>query len=234
MLQKRDGDTDEQFMTSLRGVGSELTTLARTRGVGIRIGTRHPMGIPSENVGEERRVRETLGAVEISVAEDEVPALVNHAGAFGQPLAEIAGFGTSVVAAGPVHHIVEPRTGRLFLSAAFRRDASISSDQFHDWWLNRHAPIAVAYLAPQLLAYDQVHVDAELSERASKAAGFAFEQVDAYDNLTWESFEKFVASMNKPGLVDAMLADEQGFIDLVTYIGSQMSVDAEFKPPPAG
>jgi EthD domain len=110
------------------------------------------------------------------------------------------------------------------LSLAFRRHPGTSVEEFRNWWLHQHAVVATRYLLPELLAYDQVHVDRDLSRRASVSAGITFEPYDAYDNLTWATLESSIRSTSKPGSEQEIYQDEIGHLDHSTYRGAVMRV----------
>jgi hypothetical protein len=81
---------------------------------------------------------------------------------------------------GPTYRIVEPQEGAVFLSLSFKRHPGTSVAEFRRWWLTQHAQVATPLL-PGLLAYDQVHVDHELSKRAAEVAGLPYVPYDSYD-----------------------------------------------------
>jgi hypothetical protein len=225
LLQVRQDKEEEEFFNSLSALGTEFARLAGDFDVSVRVGTRHPASISSER--PDSRVAETAGAVEVSVPEARLETLPQCARSFGPLLAAIADTERSIVAAGPVHHIVEPKKGALFLSVVFRRHSSITPEQFHEWWLNQHAPLATSFLLPEMLAYDQVHLRQDLSEHASIEARFAYHRYDAYDNLTWADYESSLRSVSKPGLAEAMSEDDHERIDRASYVGTNMSVIQE-------
>jgi hypothetical protein len=121
-----------------------------------------------------------------------------------------------------MHRIVEPRPGDVFLSLTFQREPGTTLEELHQWWINQHAVLATRYL-PEVLAYDQVHVDHQLSEQASRDAGFAYRCYDSYDNVTWANYDEFVKSVSKPGVLDIMRQDEVGHIGKSSKVGAHMS-----------
>ena len=69
-------------------------------------------------------------------------------------------------------------------------------------------------MGPELLAYDQVHVDAAMSRALSQALSIRDAAYDAYDNLTWASSNAFTASCSHdPEGMERVVADEVGRID---------------------
>jgi hypothetical protein len=80
--------------------------------------------------------------------------------------------------------------------------------------MNQHSRIATPVLEPELLAYDQVHVDHAVSQSVAAAFGVPYVEYDAYDNLTWQDRRAFVNSCTKDleGMA-RIAADEVGRID---------------------
>jgi EthD domain len=134
---------------------------------------------------------------------------------------------SSALTVGRVHHIVEPAEGAIFTSLAFVRYPGTSVDEFRKWWLHQHATFAVRLLSPELLAYDQVHVDRVLSEQTSEVTGTRCHPYDAYGNLPWTSIDQLVCSVAKPGGREEMYHDEMGHNDHATCPGSLMAVNGD-------
>ncbi|MGO8856811.1 MAG: EthD domain-containing protein [Steroidobacteraceae bacterium] len=172
-------------------------------------------------MGESRTPTSVEGAVEITGGEGSSPDLAAHAEQLGAMIRPLIDVSQAALTVGPTHRIVEPRPGGVFLSLSFRRHPDTTVEQFRHWWLTQHAKVAVPRL-PGLLAYDQVHVDHELSRRASEAAGLPYVPYDSYDNLTWTSMEAFTQSTSNPTAMREVYEDELGHIDHSTYRGSLM------------
>jgi len=153
------------------------------------------------------------GAIEISVAnemKDEIPRICR---ALQLLMGSFCDLATVDVMAGPMHHMVPVRAGDTFLSLAFRRDKAITSEQFQDWWYNRHSKVAIPVLGDGLLAYDQVHVEQSLSRAAAEAFGADYVEYDAYDNLTWHDRYGYLHSISDEVAMGPVYADEVGYID---------------------
>jgi hypothetical protein len=160
--------------------------------------------------------RSNDGAVEITVAAqraDELPAI---AAAIWAILSPLAAPGSAEVMAGPMFSMVPTREGDLFLSLAFKRDPAITKQAFSRWWFHRHSTVAIPVLGKQLLAYDQVHCDDAMTQAVSDACGLPAMLYDAYDNLTWASFQDFQASTSDPVGGQQINEDEIGAIDNLT------------------
>jgi EthD domain-containing protein len=137
--------------------------------------------------------RSVDGAIEVTVRNDQASDLSALCDALKSLLADLA-CSMLEVTAGPIFPMVPTRTGNAFLSLAFRRFPGTTSRQFRDWWRQQHSQIAIPVLSPQLLAYEQVHVDQAASRAAASAMGVPFVAYDAYDNLSWADREAFLLS----------------------------------------
>jgi hypothetical protein len=152
-------------------------------------------------------------AIELTFPAAGLDAMVACAPQVAGVIETIAAPGSIEVMAGPMFAMVPQRDGDTILSLAFVRYPGTTSKQFRDWWRQQHAPLAIRVLGPGLLAYDQVHVDLEVTEALSAACGHAAYGYDAYDNLTWASPADFVASLADAEGMAALFRDEADRID---------------------
>jgi hypothetical protein len=158
--------------------------------------------------------RSVDGALEVTVRNNQAKDLPAICAAMRPLLANLVNWSTVEVMAGPVFPMVPTRDGNAFLSLAFRRFPGTTSQQFRDWWLKQHSQIAIPVLSPQLLAYEQVHVDQAASRSAANAISVRYVEYDAYDNLTWDDRHAFLESCTQD--LDGMgrvRQDEVGRID---------------------
>jgi hypothetical protein len=153
------------------------------------------------------------GAIEVTFAGEDHRSAMAICQAVRPIVAPLAQAGSIEVMIGRLHAMVPPKAGAVFLSLSFRRYAGTTVEQFRDWWLNRHAGIAIPVLGPELLAYDQVHVDDQLSQAAATALGVDFVAYDAYDNLTWQDAGAYARSTGDPASMVVVAQDEDGRID---------------------
>ena len=159
------------------------------------------------------RWRGVDGAVEITVPEARAGALADIAASVGRVVAGLAEPGSIEVMAGPMFAMVPPRDGEAFLSLAFKRYPGITSEDFRNWWRFRHAGVAIPVLGEDLLGYDQVHVDAAVTQTLARAAGVEPVAYDAYDNLTYVDTAGFLSSVTDLEGMARIAADEVGHID---------------------
>lgn len=224
MLHAPDGIELETFFEQLTLRCDSLAALAESFDARLRVGTKYPLELGgSSEPGQERRTEPIEGAVEFSVPEERLGDLVAHASQMGALLADIADTERSIVTVGPMYHVVDPKPGDIFLALTFRREPGTTLEHLHTWWLNQHPVVVVPFQLPEMLAYDQVHVDHGLSEQASIDAGFAYRDYDSYDNLTWANIDECMRSISKPGSGEAIYADEVGNLDHMSYVGALMN-----------
>ena len=213
MFDALDGDLDRLAAGLAAARGAILTAAA---GHGVRFGTVIP--VEDDNHGSaahDSSVWTTVdGAIEVTIAnggEGEILAIVL---AMRPILEALAAPGTIAVMAGATHFMVPIKAGNTFLSLAFRRYPGTSVEQFRTWWHDQHAPLAIPALGEGLLAYDQVHVDREISRAAAEALGVADVEYDAYDNLTFASRAGFLEACSRdPEGMARLAVDEMGRID---------------------
>ncbi len=112
-----------------------------------------------------------------------------------------------------MHHMVPVTDGDAFLSLAFRRYPGTTVEQFRQWWYSQHAPLCIPILGEEMLGYDQVHVDPEMTRKAAEALSVPFVDYDAYDNLTFHSQEGFLKACSDETGMALIAQDEEGRID---------------------
>lgn len=106
----------------------------------------------------------------------------------------------------------------LKLTFCLHRLSTLSPQQFHDYWLNRHGPL-VRRLQPALkmTRYVQLHsLDNDWADGMRKVRG-APEPYDGVAELWWNSDDDYLAGRRDPAAREAgrqLLEDEARFIDL--------------------
>lgn len=185
----------------------------------IRIGAvRAPIAPLPPDPNSPRRFETVDAALEITVERAQNDALVELAGRIGEALRPIVTRGAAMT--GPMHRMVPPRDGMAILSLAFLRAPGTTTEEFQRWWRYQHAELCIPLMSPELLAYDQVHLDHARSRAVAEAAGFIDRNYDAYDNLTWADAHSQGPSVRDPEIARLILEDEIGHIDHATYRGN--------------
>ena len=88
------------------------------------------------------------------------------------------------------------------------------------WWLGQHAPLVKKIVRPQSNSYEQLHVDRNLSQRASDTAGVAYEPFDLFDTITYDEISQFLEVLSKEEVSRQLYEDELGHVDHSSFRGS--------------
>lgn len=212
MFDAQDG-AFEAMEENLVRIAIEVRQLAGDAHVRLGVADRHP-DLQVDNKTEHSKIkgRPVDGAIEISVAASRKAELPEIAEAVSRLLVGIAEPSSIEIMAGPYYPMVPVRDGEAFLSLAFRRDPTITSEQFQRWWHDQHAGIAIPVLGPGLLAYDQVHVEAAATQVLASRLAIAPVAYDAYDNLTWADRYGYLESISDLEGMTRIFHDETGRI----------------------
>lgn len=183
-------------------------------------GTRHLRGVRLSN----DPTRQTAYAMELS-GEQESFDVVFEVGAEGADWSKLTSALNgitqnlaawivplkSAVIAGS-EHVIIPGECPLLLVYALRRLTSLSSQQFHDYWLNKHAE--VARTIPVLRAYRQFHADEKATIEAAGELGIAIADFDGAAQGYYREIKDFMDIMTQPEVVADAIEDEKRFIDI--------------------
>jgi hypothetical protein len=199
------------------------TALRRTRdalagrlgsGAVVRAAVRIPDDPLVAMMGERDAVSTVEGVLEASLAEGADPErLVAGAAGLAAELRDIAEPGSVCVLAG-IAYLVWADDGALLLALGGTRDPSISVENMRAWWLEQHAELVKEVVRPRSPGYDQLHVDRDLSARASDAAGVPYVAFDLFDSIDVNSVEELTRStLMEPETAQRLFADELGHVD---------------------
>ncbi len=104
------------------------------------------------------------------------------------------------------------------ITFCLRRRPELSLAEFHDYWLNRHAPLVRQHQpALRMVRYVQVHALQTVLSVPMQKVRKAPEPFDGVAELWWKSMEDLEASAQDPASREAgriLLEDEAKFIDL--------------------
>ena len=173
--------------------------------------------------------RDAPGHVD-AIVEASVPAstdptrLVEALRGFGAEFERVAEPGTVALMAGRAH-LIWPDDGRLVLALAARRDPAITVDELRHWWIEQHAALIQQVVRPRSLGYDQLHVDRDLSRRASESAGLPYVPFDMFDSIDVDAVTDLTQStLMEPETAQRLYEDEQGHVDHSSLRGALCAI----------
>jgi hypothetical protein len=191
----------------------------------LRPGVRLPEDPLAAMLGDRDAPGHVDAIVEASLpASSDPDRLVAALDGLGAELDAVAEPGTVALMAGPTY-LVWPDDGRLVLALAARRDPAITVEELQHWWLEQHAVLIQEVVRPRALGYDQLHVDAELSRRASDSAGLPYAPFDMFDSIDIDTVTDVTEStLMEPQTAQRLYQDELGHVDHTSMRGALCSI----------
>ena len=215
-----DGTNKEIFQAALSTAAKALNDRIGGENASIRAAIRledDPLSVMMAQRGEAVPIDSVF---EVTLAEGQRPnELITCAEGFLSHFEGLVDPVTSAVLVGTAHLVIEG-TGNIFVALAGRRDPGISVGDMRQWWLGQHAPLVKKIVRPQSNSYEQLHVDRDLSQRASDAAGFVFEPYDLFDTITYDAVSHFVDVLSKEEVSRQLYEDEIGHVDHSSFRGA--------------
>jgi hypothetical protein len=212
MFDATGGDMAE-LERALAGSAEVIRGAAAGNSVRIGVAMHDPAVDERKGPHDVANWRHVDGAIEVSIPNGGESTIPQICKAMRPVLKAIVARESLEVMVGPMHHMVPLREGGAFLSLAFRRYPGTTVDDFREWWYSQHAPLCIPILGEEMLGYDQVHVDPDMTRNAAEALGVPFVDYDAYDNLTYRSQEGFLISCSDEAGMALIAQDEEGRID---------------------
>lgn len=160
--------------------------------------------------------KETVGAtsyeVLVELSSDNLPIgeLTSSLRGLAELLTPWVDLDLSAALAGVEHTIVIGEQP-IVLVMALRRLPSLTSEEFHDYWLHKHAEVGRSIPGSQ--GYRQLHADPEASMSAADAAGVGVSDYEGAAVAFYEDLPYFLDLMSKPEITEVALADERRFLD---------------------
>lgn len=108
-------------------------------------------------------------------------------------------------------HDVLPGRDAIRLHFALRRLARLTLEEFHDYWLNRHAQLGRRLIPP--FSYHQLHADPAETANWAAQAGLAASDLDGVVEVHFPNVAALVSQLSRPEVASEALEDEKNFID---------------------
>jgi hypothetical protein len=170
---------------------------------------------PMAAAAGDRTVVPLHGLVEFTADGNAGDALVDLAGTAARVLGDAVDWTASAACIGTVHEVLPSPPGDLLLVLAAHRLSSLDQAAFGEYWLHRHAALALSLLdagAKARMGYQQVHAEDSLSRQAAAAAGTAISDYDGVLEVALAAIEHLPHATN-PEFAQAIADDERNFTD---------------------
>jgi hypothetical protein len=129
----------------------------------------------------------------------------------GDRFVDVAHRDLSAVLLGSVNSVVPPRDASTRMLYLMRRRVGTTHAQYIEHYAEVHADIGRR--TPEIVGYEQLHVDEEATRSVVEAAGLGVWHVDSVSELHIESVERFVAAVATSPVAAEAPADEERFVD---------------------
>jgi hypothetical protein len=171
--------------------------------------------LAGEAAGDARTIAPLRGLVELTVEGADPTPLLGVVQDISNELADAVSWSTSAVSVGTVNEVLPVRSDAIVLTLAANRLPSMSRSEFHDYWLNVHAALAMSMLDDEKksqMGYEQIHADEMASASATQLAGA---RPTAYDGVLECSLAQItdLPHLTVPGFAEAIMKDEENFAD---------------------
>lgn len=164
-------------------------------------------------VNDDPLGRRTLfrAALEVSGGDTSVASLTSLAMHLSGVLDDVAHVDLSSFLVGEDISFVTSGKTPIRYQYLMRRKSTLSHAQYLDHYRRVHSRFGIE--TPGIEGYAQFCVDVDASHCAATAAGLGIWAVDSVSQLSFESVDKFIASVSTSKIGPAATADERTFVD---------------------
>lgn len=219
IMLRNDERSDVEHLLSSRA--SALYAAATDAGGALRLACQLEHDPLIAQAGEGRTLVPLQGLVEVSFGDGpREPAWADVANAVVSALTDDLDLDGSTIAVGTVHELLPAASEDLLLVMGAHRAPALEHDQFCDYWLGTHAPLALSLLdedGRRRMGYQQFHTDVAATASAA-GAGLAASGFDGVLQVGLSTFED-LPHVRVPGFAETILADEANFADQSAEMG---------------
>jgi len=216
LLMLLDTESPSALEAALREHEAALRGIAASASAKLRLAVQlegDPMS--GDAAGDARTVVPLRGLVELTVDGDDPAALLDLVSDVADELSDVVNWPSSAVSVGTVHEVVPVSSDVILLALAANRLPAIDRNQFHDYWLNVHATLAMSMLdddKKSKMGYEQIHSNASASIAATELAGA---RPTGYDGVIECSLAEItdLPHLTVPGFAETIMKDEENFAD---------------------
>jgi hypothetical protein len=216
LLMLLDTETPSILEAALREHEAALRGIAASASARLRLAVQlEGDPLSGDAAGDARTVVPLRGLVELTVDGDDPAALLRAVGDVAAELSGIVNWPSSAVSVGTVQEVLPINSDVILLTLAANRLPTIDRTQFHDYWLNVHAALAMSLLdddKKSKMGYEQIHSDASASTAATELAGA---RATGYDGVLECSLAEItdLPHLTVPGFAETIMKDEENFAD---------------------
>jgi len=229
LLAARERRTPEECSAALAACASRVQPLARFKRLELRFGCQlpdDPLAAAAERMG---RVMTPVSALLQLTGPSSVGAatLVEVVDGAGRDLHDAFDLESSAAALGTVRQITTGPTGPTVLVVGTRKLAALSEWQFHAYWAETHAPLALNMMPPgaaQKIGYEQLHASLDDSRRAADAVGLGIGDLAGVLQVFCRDASDFLGVAAEPSFAAAIYEDEKNFADQTVMRGGFVSL----------
>jgi hypothetical protein len=209
-------DAPDSLEAVLRDREPALDELATEIGASLRLAVQlegDPMA--AEAAGDARTVRSLRGVVDFTVPGTDNGPLLSIVQRASKTLGDDVDWTGSAVSIGGVHEVLPAASDAILLTLAANRLPSIDRAQFHQYWLNVHAALAMSMLDDDnksRMGYQQMHADEAASAKATELAGAAPSSFDGVLQCALAQITD-LPHLTVPGFAEVIMKDEENFAD---------------------
>lgn len=211
-----DTESPSTLAASLGEHESALTAIASSASARLRLAVQlEGDPLSGEGAGDARTIAPLRGLVELTVEGADPAPLLAVVQGIATELADAVNWATSAVSVGKVNEVLPVNSDAILLTLAANRKPSIDRAQFHAYWLNVHAALAMSLLDDEQkskMGYEQIHSDQLASASATQLAGA---RPSTFDGVLQCSLAEItdLPHLTVPGFAETIMKDEENFAD---------------------
>ena len=194
---------------------SDLAAIADSVGGGLRLAVRLEDDPLSASGDDSRVIRPLDGLIEVTTPDGDSDGLVDAAGAIATLFDDSIERDACAVSIGVVREVLPAASDAVLLTLAANRLPALDRAEFHAYWLDVHATLAMSLLdddAKAAMGYQQIHAN----EAASTAAALAARvRASSFDGVLQCGLSQLgdLPHLTVPGFAETIMKDEANFAD---------------------
>ncbi|KAJ6531922.1 hypothetical protein B0H19DRAFT_1273101 [Mycena capillaripes] len=106
-------------------------------------------------------------------------------------------------------------TDRVRVAVLMKRKASLSKEEFHKYWAEKHGPLfsSVDIVKTNLLKYEQAHTNDGVNQQLAQIMGVPIPEWDGIVTFEAENYAKILEIFQSEAYKNIIIPDEEKFVD---------------------